>query len=574
MLTGLIISNSPLNLTDKTSITGFEISGAQPDGTDRRLAFKVDGLAMRGSRTYPITTNAAASDTVTICGVAFTAIASGATGNQFNIGGTIAITASNLATTLNANATVSALYTATVDSNGIITLTEKFAGGNTPAVATKAGTIVIGTGTAVTSVATWYKLTVTGGIATLTALPTQKITAASVIAEGNSVSELMTATSVPPFAGKLIYPAIALSAAAYITAMPTLQLTKINGLSNQDQYTKVEYSQEYDLSECVVYNTNLSASSSNGGSVIVEASVYSSGTWSDYMTLSALKEKTGDKVKFRFTYTATIIGVSAAQVNYLYVYIRTNSSVTLGTNADLITKTQDFGTGMMYARLLIKHERFKDAGGKAYINFTDIPLCRENYQIGTGTGEPQTITLTDPGIDFTSLKLYANITYITDFDFNTTLNTITFTSAAGATIFVNYEYGFGKEIWQAMQKGTTQPYQGKGYDSTDFTYSITGVEKGVSTIRMVMEKPDGSSTDEYLGVGTGRSQLFFLAHYAKEETITLKQGTQPIDNKNWSYDPINKIVTAIALKDTTVSATYQWTAETPKILGYVAAWNQ
>ena len=51
-----------------------------------------------------------------------------------------------------------------------------------------------------------------------------------------------------------------------------------------------------------------------------------------------------------------------------------------------------------------------------------------------------------------------------------------------------------------MQKGTTQPYTGKDYDSTDFTYAVTGVEKGVSAIRMVMERPDGSSTDEYLGL--------------------------------------------------------------------------
>ena len=93
-------------------------------------------------------------------------------------------------------------------------------------------------------------------------------------------------------------------------------------------------------------------------------------------------------------------------------------------------------------------------------------------------------------------------------------------------------------------------------------------------VRMVMQKPDGSSTDEMLGTGTGRQQMFILQHYAKEETITLKQGTQPIDRANWSYDPVNKIITVIALKDSAVTATYQWTAETPEIIGYVAAWNQ
>ena len=194
--------------------------------------------------------------------------------------------------------------------------------------------------------------------------------------------------------------------------------------------------------------------------------------------------------------------------------------------------------------------------------------------IATGTGNPQTITLADTNVDFSTLTLFGNTTRISDFDFNTTSNTITFTAVSGATVFANYEYGFTAESWQEMQKGTTQPYVGKDYDSTDYTYSITGTEKGVSTVRMVMERPDGSSTDEYLGVGTGRTQLFVLGHWAKEDTITLKQGTQPIANTNWSYDPVSRIVTVIALKDTIVSATYQWTAETPKILGYVVAWNQ
>lgn len=107
--------------------------------------------AIAGSRTYPITTNAVAGDTVTINGVTFTAVASGATGNQFNVGADATATAVNLTTSLNANATINALYTATSSTN-TITLTEKTAGGgNTPSAATKTGTIVIGAGTVTTS---------------------------------------------------------------------------------------------------------------------------------------------------------------------------------------------------------------------------------------------------------------------------------------------------------------------------------------------------------------------------------------------------------------------------------------
>lgn len=107
--------------------------------------------AVAGARSYTITTNFVADDTITIGGVTFTAKASGATGAQFNVGADAATSAANLQTVLAANTTVNATYTATV-SGAVITLTETTAGGgNTPAAATTTGTGVVSSGTATTS---------------------------------------------------------------------------------------------------------------------------------------------------------------------------------------------------------------------------------------------------------------------------------------------------------------------------------------------------------------------------------------------------------------------------------------
>lgn len=119
--------------------------------------------AVAGAKTYTITTNAVATDTIVFVGVTFTAVASGATGNQFNVGADAAATAANLAAVVGANATVAAKYAVTVDG-AAITLTEKTPGGGyTPANATKTGTIVVTNGAATTSVA--------AGAATAPALP-------------------------------------------------------------------------------------------------------------------------------------------------------------------------------------------------------------------------------------------------------------------------------------------------------------------------------------------------------------------------------------------------------------------
>lgn len=63
-----------------------------------------------------------ATDTVTVSGVVLTAVVSGATGPQYNVGGSDAITADNLAAAINENATLSAIVKAT-SALGVVTLT-------------------------------------------------------------------------------------------------------------------------------------------------------------------------------------------------------------------------------------------------------------------------------------------------------------------------------------------------------------------------------------------------------------------------------------------------------------------
>ena len=106
---------------------------------------KTSTVAVAGKNTYTITTNAAASDTVAFGGVTLTA------GTDFNVGDTIAATATNLAAALASKTAISDVYNVTVDG-AAITITEKTpAGGDTPGAMTVTGTIVISAGTATTS---------------------------------------------------------------------------------------------------------------------------------------------------------------------------------------------------------------------------------------------------------------------------------------------------------------------------------------------------------------------------------------------------------------------------------------
>ena len=85
--------------------------------------FKLSTGSVQASGTITLS-SMVATDTITINGVVFTCEASGATGNQFNVGGTDTITATNAAKAINASVTAKVLNYVTASSSGaVITIT-------------------------------------------------------------------------------------------------------------------------------------------------------------------------------------------------------------------------------------------------------------------------------------------------------------------------------------------------------------------------------------------------------------------------------------------------------------------
>lgn len=428
---------------------------------------------------------------------------------------------------------------------------------------------------------TWNKLTIASGAATFTAAATQAITAASVLADGNTPAELATVTSCAEMAGKVVYIAIAMQSSG--TTVPTFGLT-INGTVGTSVYTKTLESAETDLGESsTIYDYNLSTAVTNGGTVAVTASLYQTTdgtnyTWSDYISLDTAKGKACTKIKFKAVYNAPTIGTSTAEINHLYVYVKPETAIIIGQNADVISITEDFENEMSYCRLLIKHQKLIDAKINAYVSMTQTTSKRENYVLGTGTGVAQTITLKDTGVDFQHMKLYANTNQLSDFDYNSIDNTITFSAPLDATIMGTYTYGIAVEDWQAMTFGNTQKYTSVSSDSnlysSTYTYATTGVAKGVSAIRIALQKPAGSVTDAVIGTGTGRTQYIYLDHYARKDTLQFKAGGVTVLPHNYSYDDKTKLLAIVCTKDAAITATYTYDAETPVINGFVAAWNK
>jgi phage tail sheath gpL-like len=97
-----------------------------------------DVQAIAASGTIAIGTNPAASDTLTVFGTPITFVASGATGNQVNIGASATATQAALQTFLAASADTNISKATYVNANGVITATDKTPGaaGNSLTLAT------------------------------------------------------------------------------------------------------------------------------------------------------------------------------------------------------------------------------------------------------------------------------------------------------------------------------------------------------------------------------------------------------------------------------------------------------
>lgn len=119
-------------------------SGAAP-----KAVVSVIGNQVYASGTF-VLASVIATDAISINGVTFTCMASGATGNQFNVGLSDALTAANMAAAINASSTalVNTQVSAAVtdDSPVTVTITAKIGGyaGNAVTMASADGTIVAG----------------------------------------------------------------------------------------------------------------------------------------------------------------------------------------------------------------------------------------------------------------------------------------------------------------------------------------------------------------------------------------------------------------------------------------------
>lgn len=107
---------------DQAAVQSYENYLAGINGGIYRADIDIAVGAVQATATLTSTGIATATETVTIGNVVFTARASGATGNEFNVSATVATQAANIAEAINASADMTGIATAT-SLLGVTTIT-------------------------------------------------------------------------------------------------------------------------------------------------------------------------------------------------------------------------------------------------------------------------------------------------------------------------------------------------------------------------------------------------------------------------------------------------------------------
>ena len=394
---------------------------------------------------------------------------------------------------------------------------------------------------------------------------------------GSTADEVTAMTSIPAWLNKKIYPIIALEAPATAPAFPTAKIS-LKVRSATDVYENTVESAEVDLASAGgtprIVEISSQVSCTGQATVNIQVRLKTAEGWSEYMALSAAKDKDASSVQFKIKYKVTTLnGSDTAKVDNIIVKSTMGAAAVSGEIAELYSTIVDYRHALGTCAVTVRHDNLIDSKIGAYVNFMQPTKRRVLLPLGVASGTTEQFILgvdgvKDSGVDQSTLQIFADGKPLIGFGYNTEVSEVTINTNAGAAITASYEYGHQQEIWRAMTLDIDrQPYDDGTY-MTRFSYTLPDDEinnQTVSNVRIQLYRPTGTVNGESLGVATGGVQQFVLAHAAKEETI--------VCNADFSYNPDSQILTCVAPKDTEIVCSYDWVGENPTVHQWTAGWS-
>lgn len=406
-------------------------------------------------------------------------------------------------------------------------------------------------------------------------LPTQSMTATSLLSEGNTKAEIesLSSATLATFAGKTVNFAVAISMSDTATDSPSITSIKISGQTGSTVTQKTIESDPITLSESSgtveILNVEVSKTEASGGNVQVLASVQdASDSWTgyvDYSNLNVSPAPAGKAVKFKAILSAPTPGTSIAKLNSVAIKHRTDNVAVFSEGTGVcITKTYNFINNIGRAHLMVKHPIVADTEIAAYVALRKPPTYVSGEVLGTGDGTQHTVKVKNTN----NLASHGFIVYFdgvpqsaANYSYSPTDGQVTYNAPAGVTVTADYIYGWSNETFVPMAHDTQYPDKNDNSlvdDQYDYVAtSDTDPTGTVGTVKVTLKQNTGTEKDVVLGVANGNQQSFKLDHHAKPETIVVKP-----DSATWTFKDNTDVLLVTAPAGSNMTCSYSWAART------------
>ena len=270
---------------------------------------------------------------------------------------------------------------------------------------------------------------------------------------GNTVAELNQVQNIKDWAGKKIYPIVAISYPADSPIIPTLDLgLKVKNF--QDVFQISEVSEVFYLEKGAKFiSANFSKIVGNGGTASMQVRLLKDDGWTQWLEIADAEKQNCNAVQLRgnLAVTSTSGSSSATIDDAEFVYITGENT---GKISAIYLQAEKADTDLLTAYVLLKHSELVGTELKAFARFDELPEVKEEFLIGTGNGAVQTFEI-DEGINFETLIVKVDGVRTLDFTLNAEQKTLSIEAAQDKEITVSYEYNLCVEDWQEMEKQFT-----------------------------------------------------------------------------------------------------------------------
>ena len=291
--------------------------------------------------------------------------------------------------------------------------------------------------------------------------------------------------------------------------------------------------------------------------------------WSDdWLNLADAQNCLATALQFQIQYIVTTLdGSDFARVNSVNIIYTTDSEKLSGDTTEIVTAPLEYYSDLGTCYAFIKTGELIDCNLRAFVTFS-APVGHREVTLGYSNGEEQSFTLVYDGV--VERNIVADTIHMTydgkpllDFYFDTQNSTLTYTAPYGTVVRATYDAGANSENWREMALDFQHEDDGTTYSR--FIYRTGNAASGsVSAVKFRFEKKSGTESNEPLGTGTGKEQIFYLPHKARIETISCTGA--------WKYDEAAQILKVIAPIDEEIAVSYSWTGAIPDAKEYVVGW--